>query len=151
MGLFDRFLGRKPPAAAPAEAIQSSVALLADYARAIRDHFGEENFHGDSQAKQILSVYCFGGVSALAMEHKMSVPQGHAVCLALLTTHFGFSPEDSAAKAQALITAAADRTSHLYAIIHRGLDGFLHWQEHRDDGAARDFAEIMSHFQKKNA
>jgi hypothetical protein len=51
-------------------------------------------------------------------------------------------------KAQAVITAAPDRTSHLYAIIHRGLDGFLNWQKNADDGAAKDFAEIMAHFQK---
>ena len=50
--------------------------------------------------------------------------------------------------AQAVITAAPDRTSHLYGIIHRGADGFRHWQEHSDDGAAKDFAEIMAHFQK---
>lgn len=148
MGLFDRFRGPKP-AEAPPEAIRSSVTLLAEYAQNIRGHFGEEHFNGDSQAKQILSVYCFGGVSALALDHKMSPPQAHAVCLALLVKHFEFSPEDSASKAQALITAAPDRTSHLYAIIHRGLDGFLHWQKNRDDGAARDFAEIMTHFQKK--
>jgi hypothetical protein len=50
-----------------------------------------------------------------------------------------------------VITAAPDRTSHLYAIIYRGADGFVHWQQHSDDGAARDFAEVMAQVQKASA
>jgi hypothetical protein len=116
--------------------------------RSIMAHYGQANFEGDTQAKQILSVYSFGGISALAVQHVMSPPQAHAVCLALFTKLFGFAPADAAAKAEAVITAAPARTSHLYGIIHRGADGFVHWQRHRDDGAAKDFAEIMAHFQK---
>jgi hypothetical protein len=148
MGLFNRLFGQKQTPEAPPERINESVAMMERYVRGIVIHYGESHFQGDSQAKQILSVYSFGGVSALAIQHQMSQPQAHAVCMALFMQVFGFAPEDVAAKAQAVITAAPDRTSHLYAIIHRGLDGFLHWQKHSDDGAARDFAEIMAHFQK---
>ena len=47
--------------------------------------------------------------------------------------------------------AAADRAPHLSAIIHRGADGFVHWQQHSDDGAAREFAEVMAQIQKASA
>lgn len=148
MGFFNRLFGQKEVPEAPSERISESVATMEQYVRGIMSHYGESHFQGDTQAKQILSVYSFGGVSALAMQHQMSQPQAHAVCLALFIQVFGCTAEDAAAKAQAVITAAPDRTSHLYAIIHRGLDGFLHWQKNSDDGAARDFAEIMAHFQK---
>jgi hypothetical protein len=147
MGLFNRLFGQKPPDAPP-ERVSESVAMMEQYLRGTMTHYGDANFQGDTQAKQILSVYAFGGISALAIQHQMSPPQAHAVCLTLLTKFFGFEPADAAAKAQAVITAAPDRTSHLYGIIHRGAGGFVHWQQHSDDGAAKDFAEIMAHFQK---
>ena len=150
MGLLDRLFGKKQRDAPP-ERVSESVATLEQYIGAIMSHYGESHFAGDTQAKQILSVYSFGGVSALAVQHQLSPPQAHAVCLALFTRLFGFEPADAAAKAQAVITAAPDPTSHLYRIIHRGADGFMHWHQHRDDGAAKDFASIMAHFQKADA
>ena len=148
MGLFNRLFGQKLPPDAPPERVSESVATMEQYLRGIMSHYGDAHFQGDTQAKQILSVYSFGGISALAIQHQMSSPLAHAVCLALFTKFFGFEPADAANKAEAVITAAADRTSHLYRIIHRGADGFMHWQQHSDDGAAKDFAEIMAHFQK---
>lgn len=148
MRLFNRLFGQKPPPEAPPERISESIATMQQYLQGIMSHYGDVHFEGDSQAKQILSVYSFGGISALAMQYQMSPPQAHAVCLALFTKFFGFDPADAAAKAEAVITAAPDRTSHLYRIIHRGADGFVHWQQQSGDGAAKDFAEIMAHFQK---
>ena len=147
MGLFNRLFGQKTQDAPP-ERIRESIATMEQYLRGLITHYGDAHFQGDTQAKQILSVYCFGGISALAIQHQMSPPQAHAVCLALFTKFLGFEPADAANKAEAVITAAPDKTSHLYAIIHRGADGFMHWQQHSDDGAAMDFAEIMAHFQK---
>ena len=106
---------------------------MEQYLRGIMSHYGDAHFQGDTQAKQILSVYSFGGITALALQHQMSPPQAHAVCVALFTSFFDFEPADAANKAQAVITAAPDKTSHLYRIIHRGADGFLHWQQHSDD------------------
>ena len=150
MGLFNRMFGQKPQDAPP-ERVSESVATMETYLRGIIAHYGEQKFQGETQAKQVLSVYSFGGISALAIQHQMSPPQAHAVCLTLFTKFFAFDPADAAAKAQAVITAAPDRTSHLYAIIHRGADGFVHWQQHSDDGAARDFAEVMAQVQKASA
>jgi hypothetical protein len=148
MGLFGRLFGQKPPQDAPPERVRESVATMEQYLRGIMTHYGDEHFQGDSQAKQILAVYSFGGIGALAIHQGMSPPQAHAVCLALFTKFLGFEPSDAANKAEAVITAAPDRSSHLYAIIYRGADGFRHWQQHSDDGAAKDFAEIMVRFQK---
>ena len=151
MGLLNRLFGEKPPADAPSERIPESIATMQEYLRGIMSHYGEAHFQGDTQARQILAVYSFGGISALAMQHQMSPPQAHAVCLALFTKFFGFEAADAAAKAEAVITAAPDRTSHLYGIIHRGADGFVHWQQHSDDGAAKDFGEIMQQFKKSES
>jgi hypothetical protein len=128
---------------APPEKIREAVNTLERFARSIMCDYGEQNFQGDTQAKQILSVYCFGAVSAFATQHGLIPAQAHAVCLTLFTKVFGFAADDAAAKAQAVITAAPDRTSHLYAIIHRGADAYMYWQQHGDDRAAKDFAEIM--------
>ena len=147
MNILKKLFGSKPQDAPP-ERITESIDTMQEYLLGIISHYGDSHFEGDSQAKQILTVYSFGGISALAMQHQMSQPQAHAVCLALFTKFFGFDNADAAAKAEAVITAAPDRTSHLYAIIHRGADGFLHWQEHSDDGAAKDFGEIMEQFTK---
>jgi hypothetical protein len=145
MGLFNRIFGQKQEA--PPERISESVHTLECYVIGIMKHYGESHFLEDALPKQLLSVYSFGGVSALAIQHKMSPPQAHAVCMALFAGVFGFTPADTAAKAQAVITAAPDRTSHLYPTIHRGLNGFLHWQKNQDDGAAEDFAKIVTHIQ----
>jgi hypothetical protein len=152
MGLFNRIFGQKQEMQhAPPERITESVETLNRYAHAVMSHYGESHFQGDTQAKQIFSVYIFGGVSALAIQHGMSPPQAHAVCLTLFTKLFGYEPADAANKAEAVITAAPDKTSHLYRIIHRGADAFIHWQQHGDDGAAKDFGEIMGHFKKSQA
>ena len=152
MGFFGRlFFGEKQPQEAPPERVKESVATLEGYARGIMSHYGETHFTGDTQAKLILSVYSFGGVSALAMQYQMSQAQAHAVCMTLFMQVFEFTPEDTATKAQTLVAAASDRTSHLYPTIYRGMNGFLHWHKHADDGAARDFAEIMAHFQKSKS
>ena len=150
MGLFNRLFGNKPTPQpdAPAERVSESVATMERYLSDIRSHYGEARFQADAQATQILSVYAFGGVTALAIQHQLSPPQAHAVCLAIFRSVFGFEPADAAAKAQAVISAAPDRTSFLYPIIVRGGKGFLHWQQHSDDGAARDFVEIMDHMKK---
>ena len=147
MGLFNRLFGQTLQEASH-ERITESIETMRRYLRGIMTQYRESHFQGDTHAKQILAVYSFGGISALAMQHQMSQPQAHAVCLALFTKFFGFDAADAAAKAEAVITAAPDRTSHLYGIIHRGADGFVHWQQHSDDGAAKDFGQIMDHFKK---
>lgn len=73
MGLFNRLFAQKREV--PPEKISESVEALQRYARAIMNQYGESQFQGDTQAKQILAVYCFGGVSALAVQHGMSQPR----------------------------------------------------------------------------
>jgi hypothetical protein len=146
MGLFNRLFG--PKQEAPPARVREAISVLENYVRSIMSHYGEAHFQGDTMDKQMLSVYLFGGISALAMQNQMSQPQAHAIALTLLIDVFEYDPQDSAAKAQALISAAPDKTSHLYKIIHRGLDGFLHWQKNCDDGAAKDFADIMAQCRK---
>lgn len=146
MGILNRLFGSKQPDVDP-ELINGSLATMEQYLRGIMSSYGDTHFQSDTSAKQILSVYAFGGISVLAIQKQLSPPQAHAICLALFNGFFGYGPADAAAKAQAVITAAPDKTSHLYAIIHRGADGFIHWQKNAGDGAAKDFASIMGKLQ----
>ena len=79
MGLFSRIFG--PKQEAPPEVISEALETMEKYATGIMAHYGEENFKGDTQAKQVLSLYCFGGLGALAIQHKMSQPQALCDCL----------------------------------------------------------------------
>src|SRR4051812_45803535 len=142
MGILNRLFG--PKQEAPPESINASIETLQKFASSIMAHYGEQHFKGATQEKEVLSLYAFGGVGALAIQHKMSPPQAHAVALALLNSFFGYPPEEAGAKAEACLTAAPDRTSHLYPTIYRGADGFRHWQKNGDNVAAEDFAEIMA-------
>ena len=144
MGIFDKILGRK--SSAPPEAVAEATATFGNYVEALADTIEEIDLSAGSAAKDLLAIYSFGGISVLASEHDLDVAQGHAVCLATYLQRFNYSSEDAAMKAEAVITAAPDRTSHLYAIIHRGLDGFLEWQEHGISKVTEDFQEIMGHF-----
>lgn len=144
MSFLSRLFGPKQSSCASPEAIRQAVASMIAYLQSVVDHYGEAKFQSSVQAQQILAIYSFGGVSALAMEHHLNQPEAHALCLTVFTKFFGFTLEDCANKAEAVITAAPDPSSPLYAIIHRGLDGFLHWQKNLDDGAARDYGEIMA-------
>ena len=67
MGLFDKVFGGKKQEI-PAKQINEVIATMEQYLRVITTHYGETHFQGDTQAKQILSVYAFGGVSALAIQ-----------------------------------------------------------------------------------
>lgn len=139
----------KPAASAPESppnAIRKSVETLECYVRDIMKHYGQSEFEGHTQAKEVLAIYSFGGISALALQQKMDQPQAHAICITVFNKVFEFTQDDAVAKAWAVISAASDKTSQFYPIIHRGLDGFLHWQEQGGNGAAEDFADIMGYF-----
>ena len=145
MGLLRSLFGRKlsPPPSDPA-AIKDALDQLSTFCGDVTRHVGEPAFEGDAMERQVLSVYAFGGVHVLCQEKGLQPAEGHALCLALNRKSFGYSAEDSAVKAQALMEAAGDRKSHLNAIIHRGIDGFLAWQRDRDAFDASDFKAVIA-------
>ena len=151
MSIFGSLFGKKPEPPPPdPNAIKDSVQAVSDFCRAVIAHVGEAVLAQESMERQVLSVYAFGGVHVLCQQRDFSVSQGHAIALAVFRQFFGYSVEDSAAKAHAVITAASDRTSHLNGIIHRGIDGFLAWQERPDTFDAADFRDVISRVQKKS-
>jgi len=127
MGLLDSLFGRKREPARPVgpDEIKDSVDSLAAFCGDIQRHVGKEAFARDGMEKQVLSAYAFGGVNVLSQQRGFSPPQAHAIALALLYKFFGYSAQDSAAKAHALIEATGDRRSTLNAIIHRGIDAWI--------------------------
>lgn len=146
MGILDSLFGRKQEPERPVDpnAIKDSVDSLTAFCSDVRRHVGEDVFAQDGMEKQVLSAYAFGGVNVLSQQRGFSAPQAHAVALAVLHKHFGYTAEDSAVKAQALIDATGDKRSSLNAIIHRGIDGFLAWQQNREAFDASDFREVLT-------
>ena len=143
MAFFDRFRPTGRPSPHP-EKIKPALDTIIAFCNDVVQRIGETQFSEDSMEKQVLSVYAFGGIHVLSQQESLAAAEGHAICLALLVQFFGYSPEASAAKAQALIEAAGDKTSHLNSIIHRGIDGFLAWQKNRTSFDATDFVEVLT-------
>ncbi len=149
MGILSSLFGKKPTYPPPDPvAIKEAIAVLKEYCSEVMRQTGEAAFQGDTMERQVLSVYAFGGLNVLAQQKGFAPPHAHAVCLVLFKDFFGYSDSESAMKAEACITAAPDRTSHLNGIIHRGIDGFLAWQEHRDTFNASDFRDVIARLQK---
>jgi hypothetical protein len=75
--------------------------------------------------RQVLAAFSFGMVFAVGQVHRLSPAEVHALGLCLLSDVFRYSPEQSAAFAAELISAASDRSVQptTNAIIHRGIDG----------------------------
>ena len=146
MGFFDSLFGRKREPARPVDPneIKDSVDSLTAFCADLRRHMGEDVFAQDGMEKQVLSAYAFGGVNVLSQQRGFSPPQAHAMALALLDRFFRYGAQDSAAKAQALINATGDKRSSLNAIIHRGIDGFMAWQQNRETFDAADFREVLA-------
>ena len=144
MGFLHSLFGRKtsPPASEP-DAIKDAIERLSGFCRDVMRQFGESAFERDSMERQVLSVYAFGGVHVLCQQNGFQPAEGHALILALNFKFFGYSAEESAIKAQALIVASGDRASTLNAIIHRGVDGFLAWKADRDSFDAADFKSVI--------
>ncbi len=75
MNLFNRLFRRKPQDVPP-ERTNACIATMDTYLRGIMSHYGMEHFQGDSQAKQVLSVYSFVGVFFWRYEYP-----GHAAAI----------------------------------------------------------------------
>lgn len=150
MGFLRSLFGRKPsPPPADPGAIKDALEQLSAFCNDVMRHVGESAFERDAMERQVLSVYAFGGIHVLCQERSFQPAEGHALCLALNYKFFGYSAADSAAKAQALLVAAGDRTSHLNPIIHRGIDGFLAWRDDRDSCDAADFKAVIATLREK--
>jgi hypothetical protein len=145
MEFLRSLFGRKPsPPPSEPGAIRDALERLSAFCGDVMRHVGEPAFERDSMERQVLSAYAFGGIHVLCQEKGFQPAEAHALCLALNHKFFGYSAEDSAVKAQALLEAAGDRTSHLNAIIHRGIDGFLAWRDGRDSFGADDFKAVIA-------
>ena len=152
MGILSSLFGKKPAYPPPDPiAIKEAIATLREFCSAVMHHAGETAFEGDTMERQVLCVYAFGGLNVFAQQKGFAPPHAHAVCLVLFKDFFGYSDVQSAAKAEACITAVPDRTSKLNGIIHRGIDGFLAWQEHPDTFNASDFRDVIARLQKKTS
>ena len=149
--LFLRSLFGQKPTPTPADpgAIKAAFDEIGSFCGDVMHHVGEATFATDAMERQVLSVYAFGGINVLCQQLGFSPPQAHALALALLHKTFGYSAEESATKAQALIEATGDRKSSLNAIIHRGIDGFLAWQADHATFDASDFKSVIATLQSR--
>lgn len=108
----------------------------------VKDIFGGEIPY--KKEKQILCTYAFGYMNACAMEIGAEPVQVHGTMLQILHSKMGYSLEAAAEFSQYLIDST-DRSFNatMYAIIHRGLEGYYIHKEKGTDAVTKDFYEVF--------
>lgn len=103
----------------------------------------------DEQEKQVFGAYMFGMINGIAQEKKIEPIDVQAVMVRLLNESLNYSLESSVQFAQFLIEST-DREYHptMFAIIHRGLNGYFMYSENKENKLQDDFSEIMEAIKK---
>jgi hypothetical protein len=79
--------------------------------------------------RQVLATFAFGMVMAAGMHDNLEPEQVHALALGALVDSFGYSADQAATFAEALIEAiSGDERPTSNAIIHRGIEGYGQWR-----------------------
>ena len=122
-----------------------AVKRITEFAEAIMKECGKTFFVEDGLEKQVLCCYCFGAIHVFAKQYNLQPPDLHAITLAFLHKSMGYSAKASASQAQLFIDSVSDPSSdNTYkAIMHRGIDGFLCWQNEKSNFKALDFKDVL--------
>jgi hypothetical protein len=95
--------------------------------------------------RQVIAAFAFGMVYASGRRNKLSPPQVHGLVLLCLGDAFGYADHQAAAFAEDLIAASSDKAHHatMNAIIHRGIDGHMHWERGDEDLLSRNLNDVL--------
>ena len=79
--------------------------------------------------RETVGAFAFGMVSSTMMSALVPQPVAYAVIVNLLREEVGYSPDSAARFAEELLKVVSDPEYHdtLYAIVHRGMDGYAQW------------------------
>ncbi|MBC6308208.1 hypothetical protein HCJ66_01445 [Listeria sp. FSL L7-1582] len=99
----------------------------------------------DEQEKQVLGAYFFGMLNGLAQGKEITPIDIQAVMIRILNEKFGYSLESSVQFAQFLIDST-DKETHptMFAIIHRGLNGYFMYCDKQIESLREDFNHIIT-------
>ncbi|MBT2288298.1 hypothetical protein J7E73_03935 [Paenibacillus albidus] len=131
--------------------IKQAIEELTDLANKIIEEL-EMTFEETNEIeRQIIAVFCFGGVHAIAHREGLTPPEAHGLIIALLIRKFGYSPEQAAAFAENLIQSTAPQKQDVMnAIIHRGIDGHRQYQHEDYEGLRHNITEVLIAVQEDN-
>ncbi|MGE7875273.1 Imm48 family immunity protein [Bacillus paramycoides] len=98
----------------------------------------------DEQEKQILGAYPFGMFNRLGHEKNIKPVDIQGAMIQILNEKLNYSVESAVQFSQFLINST-DKNSHptMFAIIHRGLEGYFMYKDGRNEELSRDFHDII--------
>jgi hypothetical protein len=153
MGILSRIFKRGAPESIP----QEMVDAVCRFSDVVTADFEKDAFDGDGIEKQTLLAYVYGAVIGLAATEELTQPQAHAMLRAVLHYHYGYSHEESAAKAQELIAAVSKgRQNPFYGAFWSGANDFKFWLVDSEspasrNSASRSFASAVTRLRKNIA
>lgn len=96
------------------------------------------------QERLILGAYCFGVINGYSLEQKAEPVHVQAALISAAVQFLGYAPETAAQLCDFLIQST-NRDFHptVYAIIHRGMEGYYLLKENKRQALTRDVREIV--------
>lgn len=98
--------------------------------------------------KQVLSVYLFGMANGLKQEKFDSLPpvELETGMIAVIMTVFGYTFLSAQEFVASIITdvQSGNPENTVYAIVHRGLDGYFAWEKGAQDEVITDIQSILA-------
>ena len=94
--------------------------------------------------RQVLAGYCFGALTAYSMEQKVNHAQIQAVMISVLVQTFDYSVQQ-AVDCFAFLVKCTKREEHpvMFAIIHRGMEGYYMYKDGKRREASKDLNEVI--------
>lgn len=98
----------------------------------------------DEQEKQVLGAYLFGMINGLGQEMNIYPAEVQSAMIQILGGKMAYSLEIAVQFSQFLINST-DRTFHptMFAIIHRGLEGYYMYKDGKNNELTQDFQGII--------
>ena len=135
--------------AASQEIIQECVELAGSFAVAASTATRDLHIGVNGMRRDLLTLFTFGGVHVVGQQRKLNQPEVHAVAITVFIKHLGWTGDEAVIKAQGAISAAGpDGYADLKAVIHKGIDGFLHWEAAPGAYDAAEFAAVLAAYDK---
>lgn len=96
------------------------------------------------QERMILGAYCFGVINGYSLERKAEPVHVQAAVITTAVQFLGYDPETAAGLCDFLIQSTKrDFHPAVYAIIHRGMEGYYLLKENRRPAVTRDIQQIV--------
>jgi len=120
---------------------------IATMGREVVDLSGIELKDADGMQKEVLAAFIFGMASVVYQKEALSAPEGHALTLHFLRDVLEYDPPTAAEVADTMIRTSIDASYHytVHAIIHRGIDGHLAFEEGRRNDISKSIDFIFDY------